>query len=117
MEDKIIVNGVAYVKDFNRAGQCNGMNYCIVRTYSAGVFAGYVESRDDKEIVIKNARRLYYWNGAASLSELAMSGVKKPENCKFPEEVDRVLVTEAIEILDCSEKAKKSIAEVPVWRA
>ena len=51
-------------------------NYKIVRTYSAGVFAGEVESIDGKTVVIKNARRLWYWKGAASLSELAVRGVK-----------------------------------------
>lgn len=89
--------------------------YCIVRTYSAGVFAGVVTSKDGKEVSVKNARRLWYWDGAASLSQLAMEGVKKPENCKFPCEVDEVFLTEAIEIIPCTETAIKSIAEVPVW--
>lgn len=43
-------------------------NYKIVRTYSAGVFAGEIESRNGREVVMKNARRLWYWDGAASLS-------------------------------------------------
>ena len=94
-----------------------GLRYVIVRTYSAGVFAGYLESRDGKEGVILDARRLWYWDGAASLSELAMKGVSKPENCKFPCEISRVEVTEIIEILDCTEEAKKSIANVEVWSA
>jgi len=94
-----------------------GFKYVIVRTYSAGVFAGYLESRDGKEGVILDARRLWYWDGAASLSELAMKGVSKPENCKFPCEISRVEVTEIIEILDCTEEAKKSIATVKVWSA
>jgi len=93
------------------------LKYVIVRTYSAGVFAGYLFSRDEKEVVLKKARRLWYWDGSASLSELCMKGVSKPENCKFPVEVDSVLVTEAIEILDCTEKARLSIAAVPVWTA
>jgi hypothetical protein len=90
--------------------------YVIVRTYSAGVFAGTLESREGKEVVMTNARRLWYWDGAASLSQLAMEGVKNPENCKFPCEVDRVELTEAIEILDCTDAARESIAGVPVWK-
>lgn len=93
------------------------MKYVIVRTYSAGVFAGYLESRTGKEVVMRNARRIWYWDGAASLSQLAMEGTSKPENCKFPCEVDRVELLEAIEILDCTEKAKESIANVPIWSA
>lgn len=90
--------------------------YKIVRTFSAGVFAGIIESRKGKEVVLRNARRLWYWDGAASLSQLAMEGVSAPNNCKFPIAVDRVVLTEAIEILDCTEKAKKSIEAVSIWK-
>lgn len=89
--------------------------YVIVRTYSAGVFAGTIESRIGRETTLKNARRLWYWAGAASLSQLAMEGTSKPENCKFPIEVKKVILTETIEILECTQKAKKSIKEVKVW--
>ena len=91
------------------------LKYVIVRTYSAGVFAGYLESRNGQEVVLKNARRLWYWSGANSLSDLAVNGVSKPEDCKFPCEVDRVELLQTIEILDVTEKAQKSIASVPVW--
>jgi len=93
------------------------LKYHIVRTYSAGVFAGYIEKREGKEVTIRDARRLWYWNGAASLSQLAMSGTSKPGGCKFPQTVDRLLVLEAIEILECTEEARKSIQGVPVWKA
>ena len=97
--------------------QKNEGKYVIVRTYSAGVFAGVLKSRNGKEVVLTDARRLWYWKGAASLSELAMMGVKCPSECKFPCEIKEVLVTEAIEVIDCSEVARKSIASVPVWSA
>lgn len=93
----------------------NSSNYKIVRTYSAGVFAGTIVSRKGQEVVMKKARRLWYWSGAASLSQLAMEGVKDPANCKFPCEVDRVELLEAVEILDVTPVARKSIASVPVW--
>lgn len=92
------------------------LKYVIVRTYSAGVFAGELESRKGQEVVMRNARRLWYWDGAASLSQLAMEGTKKPENCKFPCEVDRVELLQAIEILDVTDVAKKSIKGVKVWQ-
>lgn len=92
------------------------MKYCIVRTYSAGVFAGYLQSRNGKEVVMVQARRLWYWKGAASLSQLAMEGVKYPDECKFPCEVDQIELMEAIEILDVTDKAKESIAMVPIWK-
>lgn len=89
--------------------------YVIVRTYSAGVFAGYLISQNGKEVTLAKARRLWYWKGAASLSQLAMEGVKCPEECKFPCEVDQIQLMEAIEILNVTEKAKESIASVKVW--
>lgn len=90
--------------------------YYIVRTNSAGVFAGEIDSRNGKEVTMINARRLWYWSGAASLSQLAMEGVKNPENCKFPIEVNRLILTEVIEILESTDLAKKSIKEVPIWK-
>ena len=90
--------------------------YVIVRTYSAGVFAGTLESKKGQEVVLRDARRLWYWSGAASLSQLAVSGTSKPEQCKFPVSVPRVELLQAIEILDVTPEAKKSIKEVPVWK-
>jgi len=90
--------------------------YKIVRTYSAGVFAGYIESRNGQEVVMTKARRLWYWSGAASLSQLANEGVKKPNECKFPAEVDKVELLQAIEILDVTKDAQASIASVAIWK-
>lgn len=89
--------------------------YVIVRTYSAGVFAGELESRTGQEVVLRNARRLWYWAGAASLSQLATSGTSRPNDCKFPVAVDRVELLQAIEILDVTTDARKSIEAVPAW--
>lgn len=112
----VIINGVEYVrKDAALAKSIAKMPYCIVRTYSAGVFAGYVESRNGKEVVIRNSRRIWYWDGANSLSQLAVDGTCRPENCKFACTVEREELTEAIEIINCTEKAKKSIEEVKKW--
>ena len=99
----------------NNSFQKENMRYVIVRTFSAGVFAGNLESRKGKEIVLRNARRIWQWAGAASLSQLAMEGTKKPGECKFPCEVEKVELLEAIEILDCTLIAEKSIKEVKIW--
>ena len=91
--------------------------YVIVRTYSAGVFAGFLDSRNGKEVVMTEARRLWYWQGAASLSQLAMTGTSKPEGCRFPAAVDRVELMEAIEILAVTPQARASIEAVKPWTA
>ncbi len=94
----------------------NNLKYVIVRTYSAGVFSGYLEKREGQEVTLKRARRLWYWDGSASLSQMAMEGTTKPSKCKFPCEVDSILLLNAIEILDCTERARINIAGVPIWK-
>jgi hypothetical protein len=89
--------------------------YVICRSYEAGVFAGYLKSKKDQEVVLEKARRLWYWDGASSLSELSVKGVSRPQNCKFPCEVPSITVMRVIEILPCSLVAQKSISEVKEW--
>ena len=90
--------------------------YVVVRSRGAGVFVGLIVSKKDQSVVLKDARRLWYWKGASSLSQLAMEGVKCPKECKFPIPVDRVEIFEVLEILDMTVEAKKSIDGVPVWQ-
>lgn len=117
---EITIDGIVYVPKTEAqafAPQIDGLDYVIARTYSAGVFAGYLESRDGQEGRLRLARRLWYWDGAASLSQLAVDGVSKPDKCKFPAEVAYVDLTQIIEIIPVTAKAKESIAAVKVWQA
>ena len=115
--NEITVNGEVYIKKCELAESSDGLQYCIVRTYSAGVFAGYLKSRTGKEVVLVDARRIWYWSGAASLSQLAMQGTSNPGKCKFPCTVDEVTLIEAIEIIPCTEAARESIEAVSVWKS
>lgn len=111
----IEINGVEYVRaDTVSQPQPTG-DYVIVRTYSAGVHAGYLESREGKEVVLRNTRRIWKWEGAASLSELAGRGTSRPDGCKFPAAIDSITLTEAIEIIPCTAAAQKSIEGVKAW--
>jgi hypothetical protein len=93
--------------------------YVMVRTYAMGVFAGELNTAESTETVkvLNNARRIWYWTGASSLSELAIKGTSNPEECKFPVEVDRVELTspQGFEILDITPEARKSISSVAIW--
>lgn len=116
----IVIDGVTYVpegsiKPSEPATSMDGLTYCIVRTYSAGVFAGYLKDQTGKIGTVLQARRLHYWDGAASLSQLSQEGVTKPQYCRFPVEVPEVRLTEIIEVLLCTEVARLNIANVPVW--
>ena len=91
-------------------------DYVIVRSRDAGVFAGFLLERKGNEVVLKNSRRLWYWSGAASLSQLAIDGVGNPSDCKFPCEVPVHTILGVCEVIACTEKSKKSIAGVEVWQ-
>ena len=91
-------------------------DYYIVRGDRSGVFFGNIKERNGREVTLENVRRLWYWAGASSISQLAKEGTKCPRNCKFTVTVDEILVLDAIEIDKCSAKAVKSIKEVSEWR-
>jgi len=104
------------VKNYEAAESVDGMDYVIVRGDRPGVFAGYLKSRDGKEAELSNARRMWYWSGAASISQLAMEGVKNPDECKFPIEVTKLFLTDVIEVIPATEEAMESIRGVTIWK-
>lgn len=91
-------------------------NYVIVRGDRSGVFFGEMVSRTGREVELKNARKLFRWDGACAVEQIAMDGVSKPENCKFTVVVDSLEVLDAIQVIECTEKAVESIDGVPVWK-
>lgn len=112
--ETITINGVEYVqKDANTVDE----GWVIIRTYSAGVHFGILKRREGKEVELTNARRLWYWSGACSLSQMAVDGVKNPEDCKFTVRVPLILLTEAIEVIPCTQKAVESLNGVPEWKS
>jgi hypothetical protein len=94
-----------------------GSEYVLIRAYSAGVHFGVLTKREGKEVWLKDARRIWYWEGAATLSQLAVDGVTKPNLCKFSVTVPKMILTEAIEIIPCTPKAVNCILGVPEWKA
>ena len=113
------INGIKYVqKDSVQSQALSKSGYAIVRCYTAGVFMGYVAESDMAKgtAKLKDARRMWYWAGAASLSQLAMEGTSSPKDCKFPCAVTEIALGGVIEIIPVTEKAYKSISEVKVWQ-
>ena len=103
------------VKSKSAEGEMMVGKYCMVRTSSAGVFAGTVKSLDGTMATLTDARRIWYWAGATTLSELAILGPAKPGDCKFAAAVSEVLLTEVVEILPVSATAETVIRGVPIW--
>lgn len=105
----------------NKNDQASGLNAfigkkVIIRTYSAGVFFGKLEEKAGKEVILSDARRLWYWktaNNGISLSDLAAGGAS--DETKACEPVDIWL--EAIEIIPCSDQCIESIESKSIYKA
>ncbi len=89
----------------------------IVRCDRAGVFFGEIEGKNGQEIKMRNVRCLWYWEGAATLLQLAAEGTTKPKECKFTMMIDSLVVLDAIEIIPCTAKAIESIEGVEEWKS
>ena len=90
--------------------------YVIVRGDRSGVFAGELVSQEGQKVVLNNCRRLWYWAGAASISQIAMNGVKNPRECKFTVTVNEIAILDAIEIIPTTADAEASVKAVPEWK-
>ena len=88
----------------------------IIRGDRSGVFFGTLVERKGQEVKLANCRRLWFWDGAASISQLAVDGTTCPGNCKFTVVVSEIEILDVIEVIPCTDKAIKSIESVPVWK-
>lgn len=88
----------------------------IIRADRAGVFFGTLAKKDGNEVTLEDARRIWYWDGAASISQLAVTGPMAPENCRFTMAVEEIAIIGVIEIIPCAPEAIKAIEEVRPWR-
>lgn len=88
----------------------------IIRGDRSGVFYGTLVEKKGNEVELSDCRRIWYWDGAASLSQLAKDGTEKTENCKFTVSVEQIIILDVIEIIKCTEKSTKSIEGVKIWK-
>lgn len=90
--------------------------FVIVRGDRSGVFFGILENRTGTEVKLSKCRRLWYWEGAASISQLAVDGTANPDKCKFTVSVEEIQILDAIEVISCTQKAVSSIKAVEEWK-
>lgn len=108
--DEVLIDGIKYTPEIIVSG-----DIVLVRTYSAGVHFGRLKSRTGKEVVLTNARRLWSWKGACSLSQVAIDGVDL-NTSKISVMVPEITLTEAIEIIPMSKEAAKMMMEAKSWK-
>lgn len=117
---KLTVNGVTYVREdsIQPSPEVPDGKMVIVRCRSAGVFFGELSSHDKATgtAIMSNARRVWYWSGAASLSQLAVDGTSKPGECKLPVAVPIITVAGVIEVIPCTSTAVKSLTGIKIWK-
>ena len=94
--------------------------HVIIRSYGAGVFFGIlneVEKCEDKYTVeLLQCRRLWYWDGACSITQLAVEGTKEPGNCQFTITEPSIVVSSVMEIHECTDEAVDIIKNVAEWK-
>ena len=90
--------------------------YYIIRGDRSGVFFGQIAERNGQEVELRNVRKLWYWTGACAVEQLAVDGVASPGNCKFTVVVPEMVITDATQILLCSDRATKVLGEVKAWK-
>ena len=115
----IKIDNVEYV----RKDQCqklamstDGLEYVVTRSRNAGVHTGFLKSHEGQNVTLIQSRRIWAWKGAASLSQIAMEGVKNPANCKFAMVVNEIRLCEVCEVIPCTEEAMFCIQGVPEWK-
>ena len=119
--DELTIDGTVYVPKESiskLAEETEGMKYCVVRTYSAGVHIGYVKEFGDKHpqhAKLINSRRLHYWKNACSLSQVAIDGVDE-ENSRIAITLPELELTDVIEVITCSEKAMNFFKTAKEWK-
>lgn len=123
-KEELVINGITYVpkgRESQKLASKNkkGRTYCIVRTYSAGVWAGWIDTKcKDMCQEVFEARRLWRWWSEFTLSALAVDGIKagKEKDNKYAMPVEKVILTQIIEIIPCTEKAKEQIISQPNYK-
>lgn len=90
--------------------------YYIVRTVNAGVFFGKIKFINKESILMQDVRKLWYWEGAYAVEELALHGTKKPNNCRFTVIIPEMEIAEPVQIIPCTKESVESIQAVEIWQ-
>lgn len=94
----------------------NENQYYIVRTNRAGVFFGKILEANKDEVTMTDVRKIWHWEGACAVEQLALDGTSRPNDCKFTVIVPEMTIAEPIQIIPCTDKAIKSLSGVDVWK-
>lgn len=74
----------------------------LVRTYASGVHFGILAERKGREVVLKESRIIYFWNGAFTLNQVVRDGVGDDSKVSVP--VNQVILLDAISVYPLTEE-------------
>ena len=121
--ETIMIDEQKYVREDcvrQSAEKLEGMERCIIRSYGAGVFIGYIKEKKAElngvNVTLCKAKRIHYWSGACSLTQLALDGTKDGGNCRITDPIDEQFISNVIEMLPVTKKASKNIDGVAIWK-
>ena len=121
--EEITIDGEIYVPKVSVKSNTiahDGLKPVLIRADRAGVHFGFLKSEaftpSGKVVTLVKTRRVYYWDGAATLSQMALEGVSKPGNCKFTVEISENEIVGVIETLPLTDIAYTNLNSVGVWR-
>lgn len=121
--ETMMIDNVKYVRAdrvSEPATKIAGLECVMVRSYGAGVFFGYLKDKKAElngiNVTLLKAKRVYYWDGACSLTQLAIEGSKSQNNCKITDAIDSQFIANVIEILPMTQKAVENLNEVKIWK-
>lgn len=121
-KDSVFIGGIEYVvkNESHTAKSTDGLPYVLVRSYGAGVHIGFLKEKSYQPagtvVTLLGSRNIYYWDGAAGISQIAEQGVSKPENCKITLAVSEREIANVIEIIPITELAKQTLDKTPSWK-
>ena len=123
MVKTIKIDDVEYVRKedlVKQADSLDGLELVMIRSYASGVFYGYLKEKKAElngvNITLVNARRIHYWDGACSLTQLAIDGTVAPTNCRITDAITSQWIANVIEILPISNKSQKILDGVKPWK-
>lgn len=89
----------------------------LIRSYSSGIHFGTIEQAEplqDRLIVqLANSRRIHYWNGACSCSQIAEDGIG---DGRVALSLPNLVVADVIEIIPLSERATSNLESQAIWK-
>lgn len=87
----------------------------IARIDRAGVFHGTLDHIDNDIMRLKDARRIYYWEGALSVTDMAANGLRAGK-ISAPVTTVEFMTSKVVELNECTNEASRSIESIKVWK-